>query len=669
MAEQLELPLEVDNLAANLPGSIECLSEESRKYFTSFKTMPHEQISLSLTADGRFKAWLRAAYSTEDVWCRAIPESKPVFTHVGKYWLFPATDTFLIHLKMAWRNSQILFEDEATKQTAELLWLQVLIGDQSAKMQVAYKQSGVVPNKTFYVSHGTKLGKHQITAATCGTSSVQGYGLFMKPGTGKTLTAIAIANDMAINVCKAEKRPLRVLVVCPNCVQTNWKDEIERFSFFPSRATVVRGDKLARIKKIGESINVNLGNELIHYAILGYGSLDNMTSDKPGKTGILTMIDWDIVILDEGHYIKDSKTARHKAALRLRDKSTKRFVLTGTPTANNPAELYSLFEFIGKGLSGFSSEKAFRKFFNVQQKDENGRIADKEFNLKRLPLLQERLARLSFEVKLEDVVEDLPDLVYDVYDVEMTAVQRGIYQRVTSEVEIEVKNILNNTTMSGQMVVQNILVAMLRLAQVAAGHVVYPEIKDENGNILQQRKVGIIEPNPKVEAVLELMRDKEPHRKTHIWCNFVEDIEAVRRGLAAAGIDGVTYFGGTSTADRELAVKRFNEDPTCRYFLGTAAAGGIGLNLLGYPPHTENPTTWCDHAISFSKGWKAPERVQSIARGFRMGVKHNFRVTDLICSNSIDEYIHSTVMGKLELSEKVSDMSSLFKSIFGRVIK
>jgi hypothetical protein len=128
------------------------------------------------------------------------------------------------------------------------------------------------------------------------------YGLFSDPGTGKTYCALRIA----------QKWTSRAIVVCPLSVKKQWS-------------------------QLAEGMGYEL--HIYHYEQLRnkehFGDLRAM----------MDALDCTL-ILDESHRIKSPSTVTTKAVLKLAPMATHRLALTGTPTANSPADLYTQFKFL-----------------------------------------------------------------------------------------------------------------------------------------------------------------------------------------------------------------------------------------------------------------------------------------------------------------------------------
>jgi len=456
-----------------------------------------------------------------------------------------------------------------------------------------------------------------------------------------------------------EQRPYLAIVVCPKQLRFNWEAEFHKFATEQGRLTRIAGSELRRTKQLIDAIDTD-PNDLYSVVIISYDSL--------GRTQGLDRIPWDLAVLDESHFIKNSGTQRWKAARKLRDRAKQRMVLTGTPITNTVLDLYTQFEFLGEGSSGFTTATGFRQFYGVFDDRNRETGFAKLVGVQNLPFMRERLARLSLIIKKSEVLKDLPDKQYDVYEVEMSEEQAKLYAVVQEAVIAEIKDELDESK-NREMSVNNILTKMLRLAQVTSGFAVYDAVYNESGDCLREKMVDRLDPNPKIETLVEILKEKERKDKTIVWATFVQDIKSISGRLHVEGIDSVVFYGATKDSDREDAVRRFNEDPKCKVFIGNPAAGGTGLNLLGYPPghpHEDLYDTNANHVIYFSQNWSMPARAQSEDRCHRRGTREPVRITDLMIPETIDEVIRQRVTSKIDIANSVADVRELLKNIFKR---
>jgi len=448
-------------------------------------------------------------------------------------------------------------------------------------------------------------------------------------------------------------------VVCPNNVRANWIAELEKFSTEPHRAGVLRGGKMQRLRTFMELM---LPDSDIKFTVVvcSYDCLVNMWPQ------LRTVGMWDMAILDESHYIKWHTTKRCKTAMQLRDISRHRLVLTGTPITNTAIDLYTQFEFMRQGGSGFSSFNSFRSFYGVF-KDRSGDHR-KLVGLQNMPFMQERLARMAFIIRKEEALPFLPPKNYDIEEVEMGKEQTKVYTEVSQTLIAELENELEIAG-NKSLTINNILTRMLRLAEITSGYCKFDPIYDDDGNEIESGGVHRFDPNPKVEGLMNILKNKEPGQKTIIWACFTQDIRTICARLNIEGIRHVRFDGSTSEKDRAEAERAFNNDDDCTVFVGNPQAGGTGLNLLGYPPGSPDVTdTDCDHVIYYSQNWSSTARSQSEDRAHRRGTRKPVRITDLCVPGTIDEEIRKRVLGKRLHALQVADIREILQDILKGIV-
>ena len=599
-----------------------------------------------------------------------FPERKRLSQVSG--WQVAATDYSATLITSLWPTTQLHIEPVA-KLVLDSLILTCEVQDRNAlcvarwrkqkKIAQAYINNGYTPEEvrerlkqepkvvdTKYEVHPDfPLNPYQIVGLHCSAKNI-GYGLFMEQGTGKTPIVIARVCNEAIKTSHVYK----ALIVCPKGVRMNWEAEFKRFSTCEGRVTVLRGGIMERARQV---IDACIGVKDLNYSVVvcSYETMSNTWS-------FLKAINWDLAVLDESHYIKSVKTKRYKAAMLLRDRSKKRMILTGTPITNHMLDLYSQLEFLQKGGSGFSSFRAFKAFYGIYQASKSGIKALVGFE--NVPFIQERLARQSFIITRKEALPNLPKMVYDVHEVEMTKIQQTYYDDLSKQLALEIEDDLDKAE-NKQLVVNNVLVKLLRLAQITSGFITWDGKASADGLSLSPKTIERLDPNPKLDGLMELLKGKGPDQKTIIWACWRQDIKSIRARLLLEGCKPVVFYGATSDKDRKIAEDRFNEDPTCMDFIGNPAAGGTGINLLGYD-YKSTPsvlTTNCDHEIYYSQNWSSVLRAQSEARPYRRGTRVQVRVTDLCVPKTIDEEIRARVMNKRITAYEIADVRKILANI------
>ena len=591
-------------------------------------------------------------------WFGQIPEKRQSAAHISGFTL-PVTDTNLWFVNSYWTKKQIVFADEYTENVCKAVHLRTQISERNRLTYAAWKNNQTVPEHSLVMSPDPDLAlsPYQQVAASM-ASSVPGFGLLMEQGTGKTPVGVCLMD----NLPKKEGRPLFVMIACPKAVRSNWAREIRKFSAYDDwEIVILKGLKEKRFRLISQAAGNAVKRNKRGVVIIS--TIETMQNTwEP-----LQLLQYDLALLDEAQAIRTPSTKRCKAMWKLRGKAKKRVVLTGTPIGNTPMDLYAQFEFMGKGYSGFSSFAAFKRFFGQYRTNEDGYKSLVE--LQNIPILKDRLSRYTFMISKAEAMPYLPDKQYDTAEVELSPEQHDAYVQLRDELIVELEEMAERAEREGgaakALVVQNMLVQMLRLAQITSGFLVIPEEQDpETGEPLSQREEIHFVPNPKIEWLLNEVSDKPMTSKTIIWACFQNDIEKIHRHLTQAGHKAVAYYGKTSDNAKEEAIRLFNEDDSVRFFVGNPGAGGAGLNLLGYPPgFPERSECNADHAIYFSQNWKSLDRAQSEDRNHRRGTRVPIRITDLNVPGTIDEEIRVRVAEKRINAMEVTNIREILHNL------
>lgn len=479
--------------------------------------------------------------------------------------------------------------------------------------------------------------------------------LFFDRGLGKTPAAIGLISELSR---RKQPKPLRVLTLCPNQVRQNWVEETHRFVTAPGKTVVLRGTQENRLKLLVQAMTPEKDCHFTE-VVCGYDTL-SVSMEGIGR------IPWDLVIMDESQKFKSATTKRWKA---IRDiNATQVLLLSGSPIGNQFGDLWTQLEALGEGMSGFTTEKKFRKFHG--QWAPMGFGVEKLVGIDNMPVLQERLTRTAFSLSKKEAGLRLPKKLYSVIEVEMTKKQGKIYDEAASSLVVEVENMLSGT--NDAMTIEHALVMMLRLAQITSGFVTFDAICDEMGDEKAPRRIEQIDdPNPKISAVLEDLKEElegDPNAKAIIWCHWLEDIRWMSRILAKEGIDHRRYYGAVNEKDRDEAVKAFNGDPKCKVMVCNAVTAGEGLNLVGYDWWEKTPKldTYTTTEYFLSQSWSYLDRAQAEDRAHRRGTRVPVRIVDVVVPGTIDEEIRKRVTSKKKHAMEVLDVRGMIENILAK---
>ena len=402
-------------------------------------------------------------------------------------------------------------------------------------------------------------------------------------GLGKTVQVLATLSRMQ------KKNMPPSLVVCPASLLFNWEREAKKF--VPSMKVI----QLAGANRADE------WKDIAKYdlVIISY-SVCNRDIDLIRKT------QFNFVILDEAQHIKNPGTANAQTCKSLR--SAHRLVLTGTPLENSPEDLWSIFDFLHRGMLG--SFASFKRCY--------ADIADN-------PALQQDLAaRVSAFIKRRtkhEVAKELPPKQEHTYFCEMSAEQRDLYEKV----RLNGFNMLKNYSKGGTVNTE-IFTTLLRLRQICCHPHLLPDFAEDAEF-----------PSAKMELLHELLHEHiDSGHKVLLFSQFTSILSVIEKYLKEQNIS-YEYLDGT-TRNRQQRVDNFNNDDNIKIFLLSLKAGGTGLNL-----------TSADTVIIYDPWWNPAVELQAADRTHRIGQTRPVNSMKLLVRDSIEEKI-------LRLQEKKQDI-------------
>jgi len=453
-------------------------------------------------------------------------------------------------------------------------------------------------------------------------------------GLGKTVQGI-----LALELIGDDAFP--ALVVCPNSMKFKWQEEYSKWA--PHRRTVViTGGKAARVKQIalikeGEADVgiINWEGLRGHSRLAGFGSMQLSENDKTPKE--LNEIGFQTVVADEAHRAKSPKAAQTRALWWMGHHAKYRFMLTGTPIANSPEDIWSLMHFVAP--DEFPSKTKFIDRYGLQSwnmfggRDIVGLKSEHKEEL--FKILDPRFIRRTKEA----VLPELPPAIPITRTVEMSPKQKGAYEMMRKEMIAELE--------SGLLVVTNPLARMTRLLQFASA---YGEV-DEGGNLI------LTDPSCKVDALLEIV-DELGDDRAIVFAESRQLIELAHKHLIRAkphgpGLQVGLITGNVDVIDRNKYIADFNAGKL-PLMLMTLGAGGEGLSFPGC-----STAIFLQRSFSFVKNTQAEDRIRGIGRG-TAGVPPT--IIDIITLNTIESRVHEVRQEKADQLEEVArDKEVLFQ--------
>lgn len=412
-------------------------------------------------------------------------------------------------------------------------------------------------------------------------------------GLGKTLQILTYLENMRIS-----RQEAHVLLVVPASLIGNWQSEAAKFT--PDMDLNVLHGKPKEVleAEIAEPHFLN---------ITTYGMVNRLPSLADQK--------WDAVILDEAQAIKNPLTKQTRNVKKIPGRM--RIALTGTPIENDLGNLWSLFDFLNKGLLG-SSENFSSYCKQMDQGDSQGYAKLKSMIS---PFL---LRRMKTDKK---IIKDLPDKIEMVDYASLSAKQVVLYRQITDHLEESLQG-LQGMERRGL-----VLAALTKLKQICnhpdeyLGEKAYTP--SESGKFMM------------LKDLCETIRDKR--ERVLVFTQYRDITDALSEYLAEIfGVSGFIIRGGVPAKKRTEIVAAFQSDVYVPYIVCSLKAAGTGLNL-----------TKANHVIHFDRWWNPAVENQATDRAFRIGQKKNVMVHKFVCRGTIEEKIDDLINSKKELAENV----------------
>jgi len=414
-------------------------------------------------------------------------------------------------------------------------------------------------------------------------------------GLGKSYQAIVSSFEIGAE---------RVLIVCPSSVKINWEREIQYFQchdtsiisgkeWNPSRFTIINYDILKNFHAMPDK---NLKAEDIF--------MENQH---------LVQGNFDLVIIDEAHYLKDHKSIRGSIMkdLCVKHNIPKVWLLTGTPVANRPKDYYNLLALIKAPIAKdwmfyvkrYCDARSFYKELSNGRKRKiwltNGasnleELANKTKNL--------HIRRLKTEIK------DMPDKIITPVYHEMSKAQWNEYDGLWDEY------ILERKIKKKKGDVEKDLVELILLRQYIA-KITIPKTIEMVNNALEQ------------------------DQKVIIFTNFTEELMELHQQF---GDSSVIHYGEMSDKQKQVSVDQFQQNPNKKIFIGNTRSAGVGITL------TEGTIV-----IFNSFDWVPGNNEQAEDRSYRIGQEKHVNVYYQLFNDTISIRMWGVLQRKKEIIQQI----------------
>ncbi|PAV84045.1 hypothetical protein WR25_14472 [Diploscapter pachys] len=419
-------------------------------------------------------------------------------------------------------------------------------------------------------------------------------------GLGKSIQALVAA--------RAYKSEWPLLIICPSSVKAAWRNQLNKF--YPNIKRITNLDKSSDPLPLERTSNTVI---IASYDLM---AMENRLND-------LVRAAYQVVIFDESHNLKEIKTKRTKAAIRVATVAKRVLLLSGTPALSRPAELYSQIYLI--------DSKLFPNFFNFAERYCAGKQGKFCYEAKGCTNSDELKAILLRRVMIRrlkaDVLKELPPKRREVIYLSGKSIDDRIkkLQRFRQEFE------------------------RLDFSRFKPGTNGQPD----NENLVQYyRETGIAKAAAVVQHITEnVFCDGELDKKVLIFAHHQVVMDTIQAAIAKASLRWIRIDGSTPQQLRGEYCDEFQNDSAVKVALLSISAAGVGITL-----------TAASIVIFAELHWNPGHLVQAEDRAHRVGQQDSVYVQYLLAKNTADDVIWRMVQSKLDILGQVNLSSDTFRT-------
>ncbi|MDB5052969.1 MAG: ATP-dependent helicase [Bacilli bacterium] len=346
---------------------------------------------------------------------------------------------------------------------------------------------------------------------------------------------------------------------------------------------------------------------------------------EPNREIVLNM-EYDMLIVDEAHKLKNKKTTNYQFVNQLRKKYC--LLLTATPIQNDLSELYNLINILKPGQLGGQSH--FQSSFVVDK-----RVPKNE------DLLQAELNKVMIRNRRSDGGISFTKRQVRNIPLTLSSEEQALYDGVTDfvrgryrEAGNDIGSALSLVTLQREVCSSRdaVFVTLVNLFKKTAED--SPQRAEIWGLV---EKIKSIQSNTKAEKTLELIQ--QIGDKVIIFTEYRASQEYLLKFLKDHQMIAVPYRGGMNRGKKDWMMDLFRKRAQ---ILIATEAGGEGINLQ-----------FCHHMINFDLPWNPMRVEQRIGRVHRLGQTHDVKIYNLSTTGTIEEHIVSLLHEKINMFELV----------------
>jgi len=557
---------------------------------------------------------------------KAVPGAK--FDWQLCKWLFPLSAHDVLHTALANHHKHVveplprytLAAAQLKNQRDEQNTLEGAMAGSAAESLLALK--GHIPDKVLHQLAPFQRQAVQFVMGNKGRAMIAD-----EMGLGKTRTAISAA--------MAYPDDWPVLIVSPSSARHHWQAELLNVL----HPEFIDPKDISVVESSAHPIHKGPQHFKAKILIVSYHLVSKITD-------ILMAIPFNVVIVDESHYMKNAQAQRTRRLLPLLRKSKRAFLLSGTPALSRPFELFTQLHAIAPAQ--WSNEKEYgRRYCTVSKEQKKARQLAagttgpkswSEFsgasNIEELHMML--TATIMIRRLKKDILTQLPEK------------QRRI-------VQVPIEDLNKRSEMTSMLALaaeyEEKLSAHKRSraqgAERAQEMEELAEMRARKKNVLMQ--LFTMSGEAKLPAILkhlEAFLDDPLSGKILVFCHHRSVMESLARYLAQRGQECIRIDGQTPSKERHSRVQHFQSGSHCRVALLAITAAGIALTL------TAASTVFFAELF-----WTPASLLQAEDRAHRIGQTSTVKVTYFLAKGTVDELLWPLVRQKMKLLGEIVEGS------------
>lgn len=321
------------------------------------------------------------------------------------------------------------------------------------------------------------------------------------------------------------------------------------------------------------------------------------------------------MIVDESTKLKNPEARITQNFFEISSLLKIKVIMTGTPVANRPYDIWSQIFFLDEGHSlgvSFEEFKSFTNLSNTLSTDNNAREAFETT----VAGIYKRIASFSIRETKDTAGIELPQKIYKSCMTEFSPLQQAMYNKVLYDLELEVKK-------NGKRVIDDeseALKRLIRLVQISSN----PALVDDSYNEISGKE-------KQLDLVVEEIMTKG--EKCIVWSSFIKNIDYFTKKYSKYKPRKI--HGSMAIIERGHSVDIFMGDDLCKILFATPQAAKEGLTL-----------TAANHVVFYDRGFNLDDYLQAQDRIHRISQTRTCYIYNLMIKDSIDEWINKLLDAK-----------------------